>query len=198
VVTPSNACMRAAGRSWPCACRSMNPGETTSPAASSTVRPCSGVADTASIRPPRMPMDRTASSPVSGSMTRPLATTRSYPFWAADVTASSVATAATSVIARVDMVTVAGAGMEDLRNQRRRLYFDVFRPRRVWRITSAGPLEFSSPWHGGLEHWWWQHDRGAGRPRDLRSAVFRVRLDRRPDRRRRRGGGRSAARRPGR
>jgi hypothetical protein len=70
------------------------------------------------------------------------------------------------------MVTVAGAGMEDLRNQRRRLYFDVFRPRRVWRITSAGPLEFSSPWHGGLEHWWWQHDRGAGRPRDLEARSF--------------------------
>jgi hypothetical protein len=43
---------------------------------------------------------------------------------AVDVTASSVATAATAVIACVDMVTVTGAGMKDLRNERR-LYSDV-------------------------------------------------------------------------
>src|SRR5215204_568775 len=56
----------------------MKPGATTWFAASMTRVPASGVFDTAAMRPPVIPTCRTASSPDSGSMTRPLATTRSY------------------------------------------------------------------------------------------------------------------------
>src|SRR5688500_14524731 len=56
----------------------MKPGATTCCAASITRMPASGVSDTASIRPPRIPTCLTASSFDSGSMTRPFATTRSY------------------------------------------------------------------------------------------------------------------------
>src|SRR5258706_1104914 len=47
------------------------------PRTSSTVRPLIGVADIDSTRPARIPRERTASSPDSGSITRPLARTRS-------------------------------------------------------------------------------------------------------------------------
>src|SRR5688572_3624136 len=56
----------------------MKPGATTWLAASMTRVPASGVSDTAAMRPSAIPTCRTASSPDSGSMTRPLATTRSY------------------------------------------------------------------------------------------------------------------------
>ena len=46
-------------------------------AASMVFVPLSGVSDTATIRPPRIPTCRTASSFDSGSMTRPLAMTKS-------------------------------------------------------------------------------------------------------------------------
>src|SRR5262249_20642007 len=69
--------MRAAGSSWPWACRSMKPGATTRPRTSSTRLPLSGFSDTAAILPSLMPTWRTASRPDSGSMTRPLARTRS-------------------------------------------------------------------------------------------------------------------------
>src|SRR4029453_1759521 len=55
----------------------MKPGETTWFRASITRVPCSGVSEIVSMRPARMPTSRTASSFDSGSMTRPLAMTRS-------------------------------------------------------------------------------------------------------------------------
>src|ERR1700728_81248 len=56
----------------------MKPGATTRPVAWMTRRPLSGVAEMRAILPSRMPMLRTASNAVSGSMTRPPSITRSY------------------------------------------------------------------------------------------------------------------------
>src|ERR1035438_2649998 len=56
----------------------MKPGATTRPVASIVARPSSGAAETAWILPAEMPRWRTASRPLSGSMTRPLRMTRSY------------------------------------------------------------------------------------------------------------------------
>src|SRR4051794_13968645 len=56
----------------------MKPGATTWFFASMTRLAVSGLSDTTAMRPPVMPMLRTASSLDAGSMTRPLATTRSY------------------------------------------------------------------------------------------------------------------------
>src|SRR5210317_881811 len=57
---------------------SMKPGHTTCPLASMVSLPSIGFSVTAAIFSPLMPTLRTASSPVSGSMTRPPVTTRSY------------------------------------------------------------------------------------------------------------------------
>ena len=66
----------------------MNPGATTRPAASTVVVPASGNSETAATAPPRIPTWRTASSPLSGSMTRPPAITRSNDAAAVDAGAS--------------------------------------------------------------------------------------------------------------
>ncbi|WP_344835206.1 hypothetical protein [Nonomuraea dietziae] len=55
----------------------MKPGQTTSPRTSTTVTPASGVADTSRTCPPETPTSRTASRPVSGSITLPPLSTRS-------------------------------------------------------------------------------------------------------------------------
>ena len=55
----------------------MKPGDTTSPLASMVSLPRSELFEMARIFPPVMPIFRTASSPDSGSMTCPFATTRS-------------------------------------------------------------------------------------------------------------------------
>src|SRR6187431_3301095 len=78
----------------------MKPGATTWLAASITRVPASGVSDTAAMRPPVIPTCRTASSPDSGSITRPLATTRSYDD---DVVFVHAATA-TLTISAIDVV----------------------------------------------------------------------------------------------
>src|SRR5258708_510050 len=67
----------------------MKPGATTKPFTSTTVRPFKGDALMAAMRPPPIPTFRTASSPDSGSMTRPFARTTSYCWartWAAKKT----------------------------------------------------------------------------------------------------------------
>ena len=71
VVTPSNACMRSAGIDWPCACRSMKPGATTSPVASITCSAPPRPVPTAAIRPSSTATSPTASMPLAGSTTRP-------------------------------------------------------------------------------------------------------------------------------
>ena len=55
VVTPSRAWNRYVSGVWPCACRSMNPGETTSPDASMTVRPFRRSVEIAAIVLPLCP-----------------------------------------------------------------------------------------------------------------------------------------------
>ena len=77
VVTPSRTWMASCSGRRPWQCRSTKPGATTSPDASMESRPCSGPSAISSTAPPLMPMFLTASSPDSGSMTRPPETTMS-------------------------------------------------------------------------------------------------------------------------
>ena len=82
VVTPSIAWYLFASVVCPWAWRSMNPGLTTLPDASSNTPPCfsrfwSTSREMATISFRTTPTSRTASSPVSGSMTRPPVITRS-------------------------------------------------------------------------------------------------------------------------